>query len=266
MTSSIFEDWLHQINQKFHSEKRNIILFVDNCPTRPSVTMKELRAVKVALLPPNTTTKLQCLDQGVIKNLKHHYRKRTVRKISDRIDDGKIFYITLMDCVMELDKAWHEVSSGTISNCFKKAGICEDERVRDDWEDNYNISLSDLEWYKFKGRVNFEVTFSDYVDVDCDVIAAEYPTDAEIIQTLKRGADIDCEMLEDDIGEDDCSEKLPSVGVRDTVIALETVKSYILAQKKVSDDIFYCIRGLENCCSSHKRNSMKQVKITDFLK
>jgi hypothetical protein len=35
------------------------------------------------------------------------------------------------------------------------------------------------------------------------MIAAEYPTDAEIIQTIKRGVDIDCKVLEDDIGEDD---------------------------------------------------------------
>jgi hypothetical protein len=65
------------------------------------------------------------------------------------------------------------------------------------------------------------------VDVDCDVTAAEYPTDAEIIQTIKKGADIDCELLEDDIDEDDCCEKLPSVGVRDAISTLETVKSYI---------------------------------------
>jgi hypothetical protein len=46
-----------------------------------------------------------------------------------RTDDGKIFDFTLVDCVMELDKAWHEVSSGTISNCFKTVGICKDEGV-----------------------------------------------------------------------------------------------------------------------------------------
>jgi hypothetical protein len=73
MISSIFEDWLHQIDQKFRSEKRKIILFVDNCPAHPSVKMKELHAVKVAFLPPNMTTKLQPLDQGVTKNLKLHY-------------------------------------------------------------------------------------------------------------------------------------------------------------------------------------------------
>jgi hypothetical protein len=95
------------------------------------------------------------------------------------------------------------------------------------------------------------------------MIPAEYPTDAEIIQTIKRGADIDCEVLEDDIGEDDCTEKLPSVGVRDAISALETVKSCILAQENVSDDIF---RGLDNFRSSCKKNSMKQVKVIDFIK
>jgi hypothetical protein len=114
--------------------------------------------------------------------------------------------------------------------------------------------------------VNFEATFNDYVDVDCEVIAAEYPNDAKIIQTIKGGADIDCELLEDDIGEDDCSEKLHSVGLRDAISTLETVKSYILAQENVSYDIFYCMRGLENFCSSRESNSMKQVKIQDFLK
>jgi hypothetical protein len=40
----------------------------------------------------------------------------------DRTDDGKIFDITLLDCVMVLSKVWHEVSLGTISNCFEKVG------------------------------------------------------------------------------------------------------------------------------------------------
>jgi hypothetical protein len=102
------------------------------------------------------------------------------------------------------------------------------------------------------------------MDVDCEVIVAEHPTDAIIIQIIKRNADIDCEVLKD-IGKDDCSEKLPSVGVHDAISALETVKSYILEQENVND-IFYCIHGLENFCSLHKRNSTKQVKITDFLK
>jgi hypothetical protein len=39
-------------------------------------------------------------------------------------------------------------------------------------------------------------------------------------------------VLKDDIGEEYYSEKLSSVGERDTINALETVKSHILAQKE----------------------------------
>jgi hypothetical protein len=72
----------------------------------------------------------------------------------DRIDDGKIFDITLLDCVMELDKAWHEVSLGIISKCLKKVGMWKDEEVRKDWEGDDDIPLSDLELCKFKELVN----------------------------------------------------------------------------------------------------------------
>jgi hypothetical protein len=74
-----------------------------------------------AFLPPNTTAKLQHVDQGVTKNLKHHYCKRTIQKMFNRIDNGKIFNITLTDCVMKEDKAWYKIASETISECFKKA-------------------------------------------------------------------------------------------------------------------------------------------------
>jgi hypothetical protein len=72
------------------------------------------------------------------------------------------------------------------------------------------------------------------VDVDCDVIAPECTTVAETIQTVKRDADIYCEVLEDDTGEDDCSGKLPSAVARDEVGALQAVKSHILAQENAS--------------------------------
>jgi hypothetical protein len=41
----------------------------------------------------------------------------------NRNDNGKIFNITLLVCVMELDTAWHEISLRIISNYFKNTGI-----------------------------------------------------------------------------------------------------------------------------------------------
>jgi hypothetical protein len=69
-------------------------------------------------------------------------------------------------------------------------------------------------------------------------------------------------VLENDTDENDFSENLTSVGVLCTMNALQSVKSCILAQENVNDDIVYFI----NFCSLSKRSSMKKVKITDFLK
>jgi hypothetical protein len=85
---------------------------------------------------------------------------------------------------MELDKAWNEVSLEAVSNCSKRAGICKDEGVHEDYEED-NILLSDLEWCKFKEHVNFVTTSSDYVGVDYDMIVTDYPTSTEITQTMK---------------------------------------------------------------------------------
>jgi hypothetical protein len=58
---------------------------VGNCLAHPSITVKELYGDGLAFLPQNMTTKLQPLDQGVIKNLKHHYCKRTIQKILELV-------------------------------------------------------------------------------------------------------------------------------------------------------------------------------------
>ena len=51
-------------------------MIVDNCPAHPKV--QGLKAIKLIFLPPNTTSKTQPMDQGVIQNLKLHYRKLVI--------------------------------------------------------------------------------------------------------------------------------------------------------------------------------------------
>ena len=52
-------------------------MFVDNCAAHPPID--KLRAVKLAFLPPNTTSKLQPMDQGIIYNVKVKYRQSLIK-------------------------------------------------------------------------------------------------------------------------------------------------------------------------------------------
>ena len=56
-------------------ENRKVIIIVGNCPTHPII--EGLKAVELVFLPPNTTSKTQPMDQGVIRSLKVKYRKNT---------------------------------------------------------------------------------------------------------------------------------------------------------------------------------------------
>nr|XP_014349780.1 PREDICTED: tigger transposable element-derived protein 4-like [Latimeria chalumnae] len=123
MTFEIYESWLLKLDRKFNSAKQKVLLFVDNCPTHPKALSKTLKAIKVVFLPPNMTSKLQPMDQGIIKNLKQNYRKCVILGVLPSLEEGQSITISLLDCVKNIDKAWKDVTPMTIAHCFRKAGF-----------------------------------------------------------------------------------------------------------------------------------------------
>ena len=69
-----FEELLRELDRKFAFEGTNVAFVVGNYSTHPH--NDNLKAIKIKLyfLPPNTTSKAQPMDQGVIRSLKAKYR------------------------------------------------------------------------------------------------------------------------------------------------------------------------------------------------
>ena len=63
------------------------------------------------------------MDQGIIQNLKVHYRRFLLRRRITSIDNKTDFKIDLLDALHFLDRAWNSVKPETLSNCFRKAGF-----------------------------------------------------------------------------------------------------------------------------------------------
>ena len=83
MTTKIFKHWLQEYDRKMALENREVLLVVDNCTAHPKPETLSLKATEVIFLPPNTSPVLQPLDQGVIKNLKVHYRLQDSTKFDE---------------------------------------------------------------------------------------------------------------------------------------------------------------------------------------
>ena len=87
MTGEILSDILSYLNQKLRSKGRSDLLFMDNAGCHPSDMADKYSNIKVLFLPPNTTSKLQPLDLGIIQNFKLHYRKLLMRFVLTKIEE-----------------------------------------------------------------------------------------------------------------------------------------------------------------------------------
>ena len=77
MSSFLFDEWVKELDRKFEKEHRKIVLIVDNCPAHPIID--GLKSIELVFLPPNTTSKTQPMDQGVIRSLKAKYCRNIIK-------------------------------------------------------------------------------------------------------------------------------------------------------------------------------------------
>jgi hypothetical protein len=124
VTSEIYEKLLLKLDKLFAAQRRNILLFVDNYPAHPPAIQHGLKNIKLVHFPPNMTSILQPMDQGIIQNLKHYYRKRVVKKCLTDMEQNVPTNVTLLDAIRDLSKTWTlNVKEQTIVNCFRKAAF-----------------------------------------------------------------------------------------------------------------------------------------------
>lgn len=119
MTKDIFNEWLLKIDKKFRIQNRKILLFIDNLSGH-AVTVN-LTNVKIQFYPPNCTSIIQPLEQGIIQNFKHFYKTGILKSIINKLDiqEDPDIKIDIKDSIDRICLAWNEVQADTITNCFR---------------------------------------------------------------------------------------------------------------------------------------------------
>ena len=101
MDSTLFEEWVRELDNQFEKENRTIALTIDNRRAHPEIG--GLKAIDLFFLPPNTTSVLQPMDQGVIRSLTATYRTKVVQKMVEAIDGNKLLpNISVLDAMKML--------------------------------------------------------------------------------------------------------------------------------------------------------------------
>lgn len=74
-TKDIFNEFLKQVAKDICVSAANpACLILDNCRSHDVHAADSIEGLELIFLPPNTTSKLQPLDQGIISSVKRRYR------------------------------------------------------------------------------------------------------------------------------------------------------------------------------------------------
>lgn len=275
MTTEIFEKWLLNLDQKFATQNRKILLFLDNCTSHPKDIQTRLKFITLQYFPANTTSVLQPMDMGIIKSMKAFYRKNILlRTVSMFEENNQLPKINLLDCVRITLKAWACVTEETIKSCFQKAGFGRNSC----WDDEDLLPLSELQkgilkecdeteylWDRLL-ELGVEVqgeSFQDYVHIDDKVIVSDIPTDADILDKVSKVANA-AENLDSSSSEEETMEVVHQADIQK---ALNVLHSALELNEDVPETVFTSLQKVKIYFEKQIHSKvLKQMKILDFFK
>ena len=162
MTAKLFEEVLHEWDRQLGQQGRRVLLCLDNFSGHPEI---QLENIQLVFFPPNMTANSQPMDQGIIENLKRHYKKILLRRRLEAMDEGKEFEFTLFDTLHIVCCAWEQVSESTIRNCFVKAKFIEEE-IQSEPDDVDLLEIWEALPAEEKMQENEEIELSDFLEAD----------------------------------------------------------------------------------------------------
>nr|XP_045591678.1 tigger transposable element-derived protein 7-like [Procambarus clarkii] len=226
-TQIIFEDWFqnhfckevrkHQINERgIRPADVKAMLLVDNAPAHPiaKLTSPDGKITCMAL-PPNTTSLIQPMDQGVIYALKRLYKRAMNVEIMEVLlsqEDERLNKDTrasrtlenfkkysIKDAIYIWAKQWNELKVTTLKNAWNKILSPVPGENKD--EDDYDFEGFDnaiFETLRDAGEEDLQLSdVTEWLDNDADDPGYGELTDDEIIQCVTGNADEDAEEEED---------------------------------------------------------------------
>ena len=86
MTAELLEEWVKQLHRKFSAANRKITLI--NWTAHPHV--EQFNSIELIFLPPNTTSRTQPMDQGIICTVKAKYHSLAVQNLIAELEKKKL--------------------------------------------------------------------------------------------------------------------------------------------------------------------------------
>ena len=215
------------------------------------------------MLPPNVTSVVQPLDQGIIRSVKRRYKKKLAERYLVSVENNKDANTPLkqLDIVVATNmaaNAWKETNSTIIQNCFCKARFHYVDL--DPVPEEPPVALAPDVWNKVQ-RWMGDVQFDDFVASEPEPFTIQPMTDEEIFNLIHTENDAPQEESED---EED--ETLPARLIKSTNEFLAIVNQQRAFMKRNNLPV-KLVEQLETLIVGNQISLCnKQKEVTDYFK
>ncbi len=282
MTAKIFQEWFdltfvpavrRHMRQQSLDEK--VVLLLDNCRAHPPANMlrSDNGKITVMYMPPNTTSVIQPLDQGIISAFKRHYRTELVKEIllSDvnATEFLKKFYLKEMFRVA--GRAWDKVTPTTVENCWVEGLAAAFPTVANQPDDDDDAFEGFKECGIREARAKLDeylendqtlASFVDtWADIDNNIETDQQLTDDQILDEAKATVAVNDDAIAPDVA-DDVPVLRPTAA--EAVAGLQMALSWIEGE----DANYLTVMQLGNLlriAKTARLASRRQKKVTDYF-
>lgn len=258
-----FDEFVPEVT-KFLNERelpQKALLLIDNAPSHPDEEVLCSGDIKAIFLPPNVTSLIQPMDQGVIEALKKSYRRKMLtymlgEESQEQQLEELLKKINIKDAIYWLADAWSEIKIETLKNSWEKIISSEQTDVTVYEDRPTDNELTTLVQKILGCKNSTEQEIQEWVDSE----EKEEITDNEIIKMIDHQATSNADSGEEDEGNQ--QQKVTHLG---GLMFLKNALRYVEQQPEVTpSDILFLKRW--SLLAARKRCSEKQKNILDYFK
>lgn len=278
MVSVIFKNWFYE-NFVPEVEKYlkkcglpiKAVLLIDNAPSHPPIEELAKGNITVKFLPPNVTSLIQPMDQGVLEKIKKVYKKQMLSELVE--DEGvhgvmavlKSFNVKTV--VYMIAEAWNQVERATLIKSWKKLwpGVCDlpENKMEEEEEENASVEQTDdfLDIFKnIDGCSDVDAeNISDWLEMDNDG-GYKTITDEEIIASCSSTT-----VNENDSDSDSVDEPATVMSHSEAVASVDQLINYFESQHETSPNELLMLKRMRDRTARKRSSKLKQQKLTTFF-
>ena len=141
------------------------------------------------MLPPNATSIMQPLDQGIILSAKRRYKKKLAERYLACVENNKdanslLKALDIVQATNMIAASWRETSSTIIQNCFCKGGFKHHavDPASEMQEDSLSAPTPDV-WNRVQRWLG-DVQFDEFVASEPEAPTAQSISDQDIVDLV----------------------------------------------------------------------------------